>query len=346
MNLQSSIQLYAVTAHVYAGIKRDDYNTPKGLDSSNDEIEWYCDLIQKYSPNSQIWAGEDGPVAGGKVGTCGKNYGYDNEKPICGTYASAMWSADDMGNRATKGFKQYQRQDFFGAAYGLTGTIIEHSFSSLDAMESIVLRPDYWVFYMFKRTIGTSVMHVQSNNRYIRAYGYTGKPPSPHSAKECGGESGITLLLLNLEESCETNVHLPFTSSTQSYSAWIMTPDQDAPFLKSALMNGQPLSSIINLAHRGNSEEVNFLKEIPVKPVTGKVRAQNLLLPPLSVSFVCIHDEFNDVEEKKEEVKDQTSTFRSDEIPAAIPEQSNPWMNVLSKSIHYINSVVKRMMLF
>ena len=101
----------AVTHHVYPGVKPSTFNTAAGLDSSNAEIAWYTSLIKDLAPaGTQIWAGEDGPVGGGDDGTCG------GASSICGLYASAFWYADDLCNRALRGFVQYQRQDLFGAA--------------------------------------------------------------------------------------------------------------------------------------------------------------------------------------------------------------------------------------
>ena len=96
--------LHSVTHHVYPGLSRETFDTPQGLDSSNDEIAWYVATVQKYAPTAEIWAGEDGPKGGGNDGTCGGN------TSICGLYASAVWFADDLGNRAKAGFVQYQRQ--------------------------------------------------------------------------------------------------------------------------------------------------------------------------------------------------------------------------------------------
>ena len=293
----TSIQLSAVTAHVYAGITPGGFNTPKELDDSKKEMGWYTDLIQRYAPRSQIWAGEEGPVAGGKLGTCGKNHGRVNPSVICGTYASALWSADDLGNRARAGFSQYQRQDLFGASYGLTGTIVQNGFSSLNVDDAIVLRPDWWVFYMFKRTIGTAVLQVESSDEQVRAYAFSGTPPSPHAAKTCTsssgsgtmGSSGMTVLLINLKDYSESTVRLPFVSNLESsfYSAWILTPDQDSPFLKTALMNNKVLPAVIQHGERGGNNA--FLKEMPVEPIVGHVK-NDLILPPLAIAFVCIHD--------------------------------------------------------
>lgn len=94
--------LHAVTHHVYAGVGRTSFNSPMALDADRPEIEWYTTTLRALAPGSQIWAGEDGPIGGGNSGTCG-----DPGTTICGTYASSVWYADDLANRALHGFVQY-----------------------------------------------------------------------------------------------------------------------------------------------------------------------------------------------------------------------------------------------
>jgi hypothetical protein len=52
------------------------------------------------------------PHAGGEDGTCGT-------ESVCGTFASTLYYADELGFRALHGFAQHQRQDLLGGRYGL-----------------------------------------------------------------------------------------------------------------------------------------------------------------------------------------------------------------------------------
>ena len=61
-----------------------------------------------------------------------------------------------QANRALHGFSQYQRQAFVGGNYGLTASINPHTQSALGSDEALLLRPDYWLNFLWKRTIGTS----------------------------------------------------------------------------------------------------------------------------------------------------------------------------------------------
>jgi hypothetical protein len=83
----SGVRLHAVTHHVYNGITRATFNSPQRLDIDQSEIRFLSKLMQN-ATNSQLWAGENGPIGGGDDGTCGAN-------SVCGLYATAMWYGDD-----------------------------------------------------------------------------------------------------------------------------------------------------------------------------------------------------------------------------------------------------------
>ena len=60
-------------------------------------------MVHRLAPGAEVWAGEDGPVGGGDDGTC--NGGTPNSS-VCGTFATVPWYANDLGVRATLGFRQ------------------------------------------------------------------------------------------------------------------------------------------------------------------------------------------------------------------------------------------------
>ena len=165
-------QLHAVTHHVYDGPGKSDYNSPSALDRGLSEIDWYTDIVTSLAPSAQIWAGEDGPIGGGNDGTCG------GDKSVCGTYASALGYADDLALRAKRGFAQYNRQALFGGGYGLTASPSGGlgQTSGLGRTEALLLRPGYWVNFLWKRTLGRSVLNATSSSPMLRAYAFTGAP--------------------------------------------------------------------------------------------------------------------------------------------------------------------------
>lgn len=268
----ASQRLHAITHHVYAGIRRSNYNSTATLDGSSAEIEWYTSKLRELVPDAQIWAGEDGPIGGGNDGTCGQN-------SACGTYATTLWYADDLAKRAKHGFSQYQRQSLFGGHYGLTNSPSEEMI--LSPTDQLMLRPDYWTNFMWKRTLGTNVFNVSSSSSQVRAYGFSGNPPSPFAAPECSDNVRLQMLLINLDKDLAM-VELPAVGST--YAAWKLAPPSDGPNSKSILLNDMPLPDRVDVSKR---DPEAFLEKIPHAAVKNEVIA-GLVLPSLSTSFVCI----------------------------------------------------------
>ena len=153
-------------------------------------------------------------------------------------------------------------------------------------MEDLLLRPGYWVSFMYKRTIGTQVLNASSSSGYVRAYVYSDVPPSKHSARECSVMGAVQLLLLNLHNTTNVTAHIA-TTHALAYTAWTLSPPRTAdgggidPFSHRTLLNGQLLPDTIS------GGKAPFLEEIPVAARQGEV-ADGIVLPPLSVSFVCV----------------------------------------------------------
>ena len=270
--------LHALTHHVYNGISRKDFNAPSQLDNSLPEIGWYTEVARTLAPTAQVWAGENGPIGGGNDGTCGSN-------SACGVFASSIWYADDMAQRAKHGFVQYQRQDLFGGAYGLVNS--PTGAMSLTLTDALSIRPDYWVAFLWKRTLGLNVLNASSSNALIRAYAFSGAPPSPFASTQYCGTSagGIQLLLLNLANAT-SSVTLPVVAGgPTSYAAWSLAPTPSGgAFGTGALLNGLLLQDGIDVS---KADPRGYLQQIVQPAVTGSVGAAGIVLPPLSSTFVC-----------------------------------------------------------
>ena len=275
--------LYGITHHVYPGIGRASYASTqalsKALDSTRAEIAWYTSTLASLAPGSQVWAGEDGPIGGGNDGTCGHN-------SVCGTYASALWYADDLASRAKHGFVQYQRQAFFGGAYGLTASATTHPQSALGPTEALLLRPGYWVNFLWKRILGRTVLNASSSNEAIRAYSFSGAPPSSYAARGCvAAKRQLLLLNVNPDEAAPVDFE-----AQKSYTMWTLSPTLNASspsasaFSSRADLNGQLLPELIN------GGPAHFLGEIPVAAVNKSAKSGRgtTLLPPLAVAFICV----------------------------------------------------------
>ena len=266
--------LHAVTHHVYNGVDRHTFNSPSQLDNSLPEIAWYTNVSTKLAPNSEYWAGENGPTGGGNDGTCGSD-------TVCGLFASTLWYADDMSVRAKHGFSNYQRHDFFGGAYGLTNSM--NGAMQLGPTDPVILRPDFWINFLWKRTIGTMVLNVTSNSSTIRAYGYKGLPPSPFAATQCA-TSSLQLLLINLDNSTsDTSVVLPPVGA--QYAAWTLSalPNPNGPFTTLSAINNIPVAVIVDIS---KSDPSKYLSGITEAPVVGNV-VDGISISPLSTTFIC-----------------------------------------------------------
>ena len=206
--------LHAVTHHVYLGAARKNYNSVKMLNRGLNDIGWYVPLVKDHAPAAQVWAGEDGPTGGGDSGTCG-----DPTTAICGLYGSALWYADDMGQRAAHGFQQYQRQDLVGAHYSLV--TMPHDNEFLGPHDSVGLTADFWVNFLWKRTVGTHVLDATVlGSETVRAYVHCGVAPSPHKIRD----AAATAVLINLDNT--TSVPVALTGATR-LQAWTLSPTPD-----------------------------------------------------------------------------------------------------------------------
>ena len=259
--------LHAVTHHVYLGASRKNYNSASMLDRGlHGDISWYVPLVRERAPEAEIWAGEDGPTGGGDSGTCG-----DPAGAICGLFASSLWYADDMGNRARHGFAQYQRQDLVGARYSLVS--MPHDNEFLGERDAVGLTADFWVNFMFKRLIGMQVLNATvAGSASVRAYVHCGPAPSPHRI----ASTGAAAILINLDNASSTRVTVAGASRLQ---AWTLSPTLDGgPFGKRVRMNGVLLPDTI-----ADGTAISSV------PVAGKrVEGGTLSLLPISVSFVAL----------------------------------------------------------
>lgn len=264
--------LHAVTHHVYNGLSRTTFASPQQLDNSLPEIAWYMSTLRTLAPHAEPWAGENGPTGGGDDGTCGTH-------SVCGSYAETMWYADDMSLRAKHGFIGYQRQDLFGGAYGLTSST--SNVMALAEADAVSLHPSFWTSFVWKRTLGTSVLNATSSSPLLRAYAYAGVPPSQFAAPECASQ--LQLVLLNLNNGTST-VSLPSSEAGTGFAAWTLTPAGGDPFSVAAVLNGAALPTVVDVS--GGTDPRSFLGRIVQPAFTGSVAA-GITLPGLSSTFVC-----------------------------------------------------------
>merc|ERR1712014_493017 len=110
---------------------------------------------------------------------------------------------------------------------------------ALSVEDAVVLRPDYWINFLWKRTLGTKVFNATSSSSEVRAYAFSGPPPSPFSAAECR-DASMQFLLIHLDDTKTTHVSFP-ESSGSNFAAWMLSPSSKGPFSELAELNGQQL---------------------------------------------------------------------------------------------------------
>jgi len=278
---ENTVDLHAVTHHVYPGITLENWNQSSVLNRPLSDMEWYLPIVKQ--SGFQVWAGEEGPHGGGEDGTCGTSFS------ACGTFASTFWYADDMALRASKGFTHFNRQDLVGARYGLVR--IPHDDEYLAHDDEVGLSPDFWVNFFWKRTIGTNVLHVNntgSTNNTLRAYAFRGTPVSPFSEYDNatlslvvinqGSKAEILNLVLNEEDDEEDGDN---TSFTEALSWSLQTGSTNYNNVNNSMtrVNGMMMPSSITDG-----------KPIEKSPVSGK-RTNNtnsFIIEPTSVTFLMV----------------------------------------------------------
>ena len=275
--LPLTYNLTAATHHQYNGLSRSNWDSPAQLDALTPEMDWFAALVRQRAPGAQVWAGEVGPSGGGENGTCVPG-------AVCGTFASSVWYADDLGQRAARGYHHHQRQDLFGGNYGLTRGLVSGNLA-LGAEEGLALLPDFWVAFLWKRALGPSVLNVTSSLPSVRAYGYAGLPPSQFAAAPCARGGAAQYLLINLNGTAAAAAALPPGPAGARYAAWSLAAGAGGVFGPLATLNGEPLPAAVDVAAGGDPGA--FLRGI-VQPAVQGEAAAGVALPPHSATFVCV----------------------------------------------------------
>jgi hypothetical protein len=173
-------------------------------------------------------------------------------------------------------------QDLFGGAYGLTNSV--SGAMALGPTDPVVIRPDYWVSFLWKRTLGPQVYNATSSNPALRSYAFSGAPASPFASAPCVS-AALQVLLLNLNATDSAQVSLPSVPGAgKQYDAWVLSPDPTGgPFALLAQINGDTLPTTIDVSKQ---DPRSFLSGITQPPTQGPV-SSGVSVPPLSTAFVC-----------------------------------------------------------
>jgi heparanase len=202
-------------------------------------------LRDRHLPGKEVWLGETG------------NAQFGGEPGVSDVYISGLWWLDQLGLLARTGHSVVVRQTLAGMTYGM----IEE--------KSLTPKTDYWNSLLWRRLMGRKVYEVTvsgESGEKVRVYA--------HSAS-AGGETGITVLAINLGHQRPARVALPDLAGRESTVYQVNGPDI---FGKTVRVNGRTL--------RVNDDET--LPDIPGRP--GPVSDNpEIRLNPLSYTFAVFH---------------------------------------------------------
>ncbi|XP_061439128.1 heparanase isoform X2 [Rhineura floridana] len=168
---------------------------------------------------------------------------------------------DKLGLSAQLGIDVVMRQVLFGAG---TYHLVNASFEPL---------PDYWLSLVYKKLVGTKVLHVSltgEDPRKLRVYLHC---TNVHHPKYREGD--VTLFALNLYNSTK-HLQLPFYFSKKQIDEYLLLPSREGSILsKSVQLNGHVLKML-------DDRILPTLREKPLSP------GSHLELPAFSYGFYII----------------------------------------------------------
>ncbi|KAG0471922.1 hypothetical protein HPP92_016468 [Vanilla planifolia] len=251
---KSSSSVNVISHHLYSlGSGKDEHLVRNILDPFYlDGVSWTLSnlsaLIKRTGTSAAAWVGEAGGAYGG-----GRHL-------VTDSFVSSFWYLDQLALSSKYGTKTYCRQSLIGECYGLLDT------------NTFKPNPDYYSALLWHKLMGPKVLSVNFNGtNKIRAYAHCAK----HS-------KGITLLLLNLDQTIGAQVEVSSKATNSSNSGHLMESTREDYHLTAADGNLYSQTVLLN----GEALLLNFFDEIPaLKPI--KVdSSQPINVAPLSIVFV------------------------------------------------------------
>ncbi|XP_073047276.1 heparanase-like protein 3 [Primulina eburnea] len=244
----ASQSLEVVTHHIYnLGPGVDDHLIdkildPSYLDGESQQLRSLQQILNSSSASTVAWVGE----AGGAYNS-GRNL-------VTNAFVFSFWYLDQLGMASSYDTKSYCRQSLIGGNYGLLDTV------------TFVPNPDYYSALLWHRLMGRNVLSTSFiGTNKLRAY--------VHCSKK---SSGITLLLINLDNSSAVEVGL--SDLVNRYEdkmireEYHLTAKDGDLHSRTMLLNGQILS-------------VNSSGLIPaLEPVRVKL-SEPIIVVPFSIVF-------------------------------------------------------------
>ncbi|KAJ8768194.1 hypothetical protein K2173_021134 [Erythroxylum novogranatense] len=152
---------------------------PSYLDGEASTFSGLQNILKTSETSARAWVGESGGAY---------NSGHNL---VSNAFVYSFWYLDELGMASTYDTKSYCRQSLIGGNYGLLNTT------------TFVPNPDYYSALLWHRLMGRNVLSTTfSGTKSIRAYA--------HCAKK---SKGITLLLINLNNTTTVQVNIAFNST-------------------------------------------------------------------------------------------------------------------------------------
>ncbi|NXE25193.1 HPSE Heparanase, partial [Ardeotis kori] len=243
----------AVTWHHYyvngRSATREDFLSPAVLDTFATAVHKVLEIVGETVPDKKVWLGETSSAYGGGAPRLSNTY-----------VAGFMW-LDKLGLSARHGIGVVMRQVFFGAG---TYHLVDAKFEPL---------PDYWLSLLYKKLVGTKVLHVSlvgADERKLRVYLHCTNALHPKYR-----EGDVTLFALNLYNITQ-HLQLPNYLSSKHVDQYLLLPHGKENVLSRSIeLNGRVLRMV-------DDKTLPELIEKPLGP--GSV----LGLPAFSYGFYVI----------------------------------------------------------
>ncbi|XP_043915523.1 heparanase [Protopterus annectens] len=251
--------LDAVTWHHYYEDGRkavlEEFLSSEVLDTLIQKARFVLKVVNETVPGKKVWLGETSSTFGG--GT----------PHLSDTYAAGFMWLDKLGLSARLGIDVVVRQVIFGAG---TYHLVDSKFRPL---------PDYWLSYLYKKLVGTTVLTVnisgmekEKAKKTLRVYAHCTNRNNPDYPK-----GAITMFAMNLSNKTEDiKVLEPLFNKT--IDQYLLLPAGKEKLLSQTVqLNGQVIKMV-------DDRTFPALKGKPLPPGTV------LELPAFSYAFYVIKD--------------------------------------------------------
>uniref|UniRef100_G1KKK3 Heparanase n=1 Tax=Anolis carolinensis TaxID=28377 RepID=G1KKK3_ANOCA len=229
---------------------REDFMSPDVLDTFITAVQEELQLVDDTVPGKSVWLGETSSAYGGGAPQLSNTY-----------LAGFMW-LDKLGLSARLGIDVVMRQVLFGAG---SYHLVSASFEPL---------PDYWLSLVYKKLVGTKVLHVDitgEDPRKLRVYLHC---TNEHHPKYRDGD--VTLFALNLNNRTK-RLLLPTYFANKQIDEYLLLPHGNSLLSTSIRLNGRLLKLV-------GDETLPSLIEKPLSP------GSRLGLPAFSYGFYVIRN--------------------------------------------------------